>query len=109
MVEITLYQWKQLIEGAYRQDASLYEWLNLVEGNDTIREYRLKSTNTVTARMRTIDGVKNKAGCVKFFEADPYFLPLVEHIYIPTDEEYEEWNQLDLNPAEEIAKRETPP
>lgn len=105
MIGITEYQWKQLIEGAYRsEDPSIYVQENSVDGNDCIREYSLDGV--VIARMRSIDGVEVKSTYDHIYEADPQYLPLVEHIYIPTPEEIEEWIEQELDIDEEIAKRE---
>jgi len=104
MVPITLYQWKQFIEGGYRSHRQDYIQQNRIDGDLSIREYKSIQGDMVVAQMIT-----NEVTGEQTFEALQDLVDQTSWIYIPTDEEYEEWSEQGLFIPDEIAKRETPP
>jgi len=110
MVEISLYQWKQLIEAGYRSHRDDYTQHNRVDGSNSIREYKALD-NTVVARM-TVFGVVDSIDRSEWTWKFEALQPLVDQtswIYVPSDEDIEEWSEQELNIADEIAARETSP
>lgn len=110
MREVGVTEWKQFMEGLVRGLLPELKQKNRKDGDDLIREYRQKGR--LAARMRVIGGeVKPSAECERIFELKPSFISLTKHIYIPTQEEYEQWgdeeNETNLDvTSREIAKRE---
>lgn len=110
MIQITEYQWKQLIEGGYRQpDPSVYFWILRVDGENLIREYEFNGQ--IIARMTVLKGNTDMPGqdCERIFESLQQYLDATSWIYVPSDEDIESWNDAGLDIAEQIALRETPP
>lgn len=105
MLRLDRYQWKQAVEGIARGDIGPFEWRNRSEGADSFREY-LDGTKVVL-RMRVIECLTEREGhaCDREFEGEAWVIAATEGIYIPTDEEYEEWDEFELVTNEPQAAR----
>jgi len=112
MVDVNSKQWKQFMEGMARGDIAQYKQVNSTEDELSIREYY--DGDIVVARMTTHDelqSIKGSFECFQIFEVEEELLKKVEYIYIPTDEEWEGWDERSTLEnrdvvSEEIAKRE---
>jgi len=111
MIKIDLIQWKQCMEGMSRGDIPSFIQMNRQDGDNSIREYFDGDTvvmrMTVYAANTDAPGYENK----RLFEAIKDILQKVSYIYIPTEEEYEQWDERDFQEnwsvaAYEIAKQE---
>ena len=106
MIDISLYQWKQVTEGLARGVIGPFGWKNVPLNGDSLRCYL--DGETVVAEMRIADCNTDKPSyeCNRTYKADQALLDATAFIYIPTDEDYQIWDDLDLNYADEIAKIE---
>lgn len=92
MVEITERQWKQFCEGMRREIIGPFVQQNIIEGDNSVRQYI--ENGAEVARMVVCDhnGTDNPITSRHIFKAQLHLTEAVAFIYIPTDEEYEEWD-----------------
>jgi len=107
MITITEHQFKQVIELDYRRKPPLYAWKKDMIGSTCIREYILDGK--VVIRMTTLDCDQVKSEYDSTYEADSDLVQEASYIYIPTMEDFDYWEKMGLDEAEEIAKLEKQP
>jgi hypothetical protein len=98
MVTANLYSWKQVKEGLRRGDIGPLIQTNEFIVNISVQGYR--ADNEIQMCM-----VTDADGTQTFLVTQP-ILDSASYIYIPTDEEVDEWEELGLDITQEIAKRE---
>jgi hypothetical protein len=99
MKEVDLYTWKQFMEGQAREIITDLTQQNNhdEETNTSFREYYFNKV--VVARLTT-----NENDGSQKLEVDESLMKKVEFIYIPTDEEYEQWDEEDFETNTPIAQ-----
>lgn len=87
MIDIDERTWK-----AVCQELGSLKQVNSVEGNDGIRSYF--DGDTLVAQMRVIDSETDKPGqhCRRVFAASRELVAKAEQHYIPTNSEWDEWD-----------------
>ena len=87
---VTERTWIRVLTG---KDRGLFQMQqeNYVDGDDCIVEFR--QDDVVVARMTVYESNTDKLSvdCKRLFEVAEHLLDITSHIYVPTDEEYEEW------------------
>ena len=105
MKETDLRCWKQFVEGIARGLIGPFEQRNIHKGDDSWREYWDLKTKQVVARMcvygcnKTLD----TEALVRKFEIDDSIYKLCDKIYVPTQADFDEWE--DNNGDVEWAKQ----
>ena len=106
MIEVDFRGWKQLIEGMRRRSVVRYEQRNRVDGDDCIREYL--NQEKVVARLTVYKSNTDALGseCERKYELSPAIIEQVKNIFIPTQEQWDEWDDSanDLDGMAEAAK-----
>ena len=98
LVKIDQDGWKRIVEGITRGDIGPFEWQNHVEGTDCYRRYL--QDGEVVAVMLVIDSNTEKLGCdcERVFEARQDLVDATAYIYVPTDADWEEFDELNEDP-----------
>lgn len=78
--------------GTRRQDVGPFTRRNLVDGEDCLREFH-NENGDVVARMRVCGGNTDAFGhdCGRVFEVDQGIITAISSIFIPTQEQWDVW------------------
>ena len=95
MIDVDFVGWKRFIEGRRRGDIGPYQRRNYAKGADCFVEFI--NRNTVVARMTVYDSNTDKpsADCERKYEVTKKIRDKTSGIYIPTDEQWEKWDEED--------------
>ena len=94
--------WKKFMEGLARKTVGPFRQLNSFKDRCSYRDYY--DGDSIVARMSTHDdGYKCLHDCNQYFEIEKDIVELVYPHYIPTDEEYDEWDHEELTTNRPIA------
>ena len=91
---VTEHEWKQAMEGLARGRFEA-EWVNVQDGDDACRTYCVGGV--VRMCMRVCGANTDQLGydCERVYEADQSILDLVADIKIPTEADWEEFDEFD--------------
>ena len=93
MVEVSLNEWKQFTEGLSRKRFGPFTQHNVVNGPDCFRIY--KDGEEIVASMKVEESNTDRLGqeCIRVFYIKEELLELIRDIYIPTQEDWDEWDE----------------
>lgn len=85
-------QWKKFVEGVRRGCVGPFVQSNIVEGTDCCRVYTLDSKPVACMRVCDSNSEKLSYECKRTFEILQELIDATANIYIPTQEEYDAWD-----------------
>ena len=97
MIKSTFLQWKKAKEGISRNIFEIPIQCNYFTGKNSVQTYF--NSDGIIFRMTSNSNTI-------IFEIDEEIINLTSFIYIPTEEDYDEWEELGKDIVEEIKKRE---
>ncbi len=98
METVSIQQWKQAKEGIRRGDYTFPLQINYVDTIGKSIQTYIMNDGIVMRMTSTSD--------IKVFELHQNIIDATSYIYIPSDQDYEDWDEQGLDIEQEIANRE---
>jgi len=106
MAVATNHQWKQFMEGLRRGDVGPYTQTQRTSGTDRYREYR---DGSALKAWLCVEGgsTGNDAGALPYvFDINLSDLSTTSYIYVPSNQDLDDWEEAGLDIEAEITARE---
>ena len=103
-VRVSELQWKKALEGLRRGDIEACEHVNGRTGKDCFRSYCRGSTTVMLMCVEGAASDKHALDCKRWYELTQEIIDATDHIFIPSAEDFEAWEDAGLDSYDEMVK-----